>query len=139
MKFESLYLKTYLDGVPKKWQISKGGFKSEDTGEYLHCHQKYSKSLSWAENLNLPPKTVNNIFKFYAQVSDLEYLCWRRKNSPVSSDILFYIYIIFFTKLSIIFRIAKLCLATQNVSLVLISFGFGQKLWSISIFIISLA
>ena len=87
VKFESLYLKTYLDGVPKKWQISKGGFKSEDTGEYLHCQQKYSKSLSWAENLNFPPKTVNNLFKFYAQDSDLEYLCWQRKIFPVSSDL----------------------------------------------------
>jgi hypothetical protein len=26
-------------------------------------------------------------FKFFAQESDLEYLCWRCKNSPVSSDI----------------------------------------------------
>ena len=27
---------------------SKGGFKSEDSGEFLHCQHKYSKSLSWA-------------------------------------------------------------------------------------------
>ena len=26
-------------------------------------------------------------FKFSAQDSDLEYLCWRRKNFPVSSDL----------------------------------------------------
>ena len=26
-------------------------------------------------------------FKFSAQDSDLDYLCWRRKNSPVSSDL----------------------------------------------------
>ena len=26
-------------------------------------------------------------FKFSAQDSDLEYLCWRCKNSPVSSDL----------------------------------------------------
>ena len=64
--------------------LAKGGFKSEDTGEFLHLQHKYSKSLSWAENLNFPPKTVNNLFKFSAQDSDLEYLCW---NSPVSSDL----------------------------------------------------
>jgi hypothetical protein len=65
----------------------KGGFKSEDTGEFFHCQHKYSKSLSWAENLNFLPKTVNNLFKFSAQDSDLEYLCWQWKNSPVSSDL----------------------------------------------------
>jgi hypothetical protein len=37
--------------------------------------------------LNFPPKTVNNLFKFSAQDSDLEYLCWRRKKFPVSSDL----------------------------------------------------
>ena len=55
---------------------SKGGFKSEDAGEFLHLQHKYSKSLSWAENLNFPPKTVNNLFKFSTQDSDFEYLCW---------------------------------------------------------------
>ena len=30
---------------------------------------------------------TNNLFKFSAQDSDLEYLCWRRKNFPVSSDL----------------------------------------------------
>jgi hypothetical protein len=70
-----------------KKPIAKGGFKSEDTGEFFHCQHKYSKSLSWAENLNFPPKTVNNLFKFSAQDSDLEYLCWQWKNSPVSSDL----------------------------------------------------
>ena len=67
--------------------LSKGGFKSEETGEFFRCQNKYSKSLSWAENLNFPPKTVNNLFKFSAQDSDLEYLFWRSKNSPVSSDL----------------------------------------------------
>ena len=43
----------------------KDGFKSDDTGEFLLLQNKYSKSLSWAENF--PPKTVNNLFKFYAQ------------------------------------------------------------------------
>ena len=54
---------------------TKGGFKSEDTGEFLHLHHKYSKSLSCAEDLNFPPKTVNNLFKLSARDSDLEYLC----------------------------------------------------------------
>ena len=69
------------------FNFPKGGFKSEDTGEFLHCQHKYSKSLSWAENLNFPPKTVNNLFKFSAQDSDLEYLFWQCKKPPVSSDI----------------------------------------------------
>ena len=43
----------------------KGGFKSED----------------------FPPETVNNLFKFSAQDSDLEYLSWQGKNSSVSSDL----------------------------------------------------
>ena len=62
---------------------SIGGFNSE---EFLHLQHKYSKSLSWAENLNFLPKTVNNLFKFSAQDSHLEYLCWRRKKFPESSD-----------------------------------------------------
>ena len=32
--------------------FAKGGFKSEGTGEFLHLQNKYSKSLSWEENLN---------------------------------------------------------------------------------------
>ena len=48
---------------------------------------EYSKLLSWAENLNFLPKTVNNLFKFTAQDSDLEYSCWRRKKFSVSSDL----------------------------------------------------
>ena len=74
-------------GFFPNWMLSKGGFKSEDTGEFLHLQHKYSKSLSWEENLNFPPKTVDNLFKFSAQDSDLEYLCWRRKIFPVSSDL----------------------------------------------------
>jgi hypothetical protein len=66
---------------------NKGGFKSEETGGFLLLQNQYSKSLSWAENLNFQPKTVNNLFKFSAQDSNLEYLFWRSKNSPVSSDI----------------------------------------------------
>ena len=42
--------------------------------------------------INIPnnypePKRVNNLFKFSAQDSDLEYLFWRSKNSPVSSEL----------------------------------------------------
>ena len=66
---------------------SKGGFKSEDTEKKLPLQHKYFKSLSWAENFNSPPKTVNNLFKFFAQDSDLEYLFWRSINSPASSDL----------------------------------------------------
>ena len=35
--------------------------------------KKYSKNLFWAWNLNFPPITVNNKFKFQAQDSFLEY------------------------------------------------------------------
>ena len=38
------------------------------------------------KNLNFLP-TVNNLFKFSAQDSDLEYLFWQYKNFPVSSDL----------------------------------------------------
>ena len=50
----------------------KGGFKSEDTGEFFHCQHKYSKSLSWAENLNFPPKTVKSWFKL---INKMWYFC----------------------------------------------------------------
>ena len=69
------HTKIYLDIVlvpnflcqTKRWFAFKGGFMSEDTGWFLHCQNKYSKSLSWAENLNFPPKSVNNLFKFSSQ------------------------------------------------------------------------
>ena len=35
--------------------------------------KNYSKSLSWTWNLNFPPITVNNKFKFQAQDSNMEY------------------------------------------------------------------
>ena len=57
------------------------------TGEFFHCQHKYSKSLSQAENSSFPPKTVSNLFKFSSQDSDLEYICWRRKNFPLYSDL----------------------------------------------------
>ena len=67
--------------------VTKGGFKAEDTGDFFHCQHEYSKSLSWADNLNFPPKTGNNLFKFSAPDSDLQYLCWQWKNYPESSEI----------------------------------------------------
>ena len=59
---------------------------SEDTGVFLHCQNKYSKSLSWAENLNKLFTVLGGKFKCFAQDSDLEYLFWQPKNYPVSSD-----------------------------------------------------
>ena len=39
--------------MPQLWIYStKGGFKLEDTGEILILQYRYSKSLSWGENLN---------------------------------------------------------------------------------------
>ena len=67
--------------------LLKGGFKSEITGEFFRCQHKYSKSLSWAENLNKLLTVLGGKFKFSAQDSDLEYLCWQCKNSPGSSDL----------------------------------------------------
>ena len=65
--------------------ISKGDFKSEDTGELLHCQNEYSKSLSWAENLNKMVTDLGGKFKFSALDTDLEF--WQCKNPPVSSDL----------------------------------------------------
>ena len=53
---------------------AKIGFVSERAMCFFHCQNEYSKSLSWTWNLNFPPITVNNLFKFQAQDSDLEYL-----------------------------------------------------------------
>ena len=39
------------------------------------------------ENLNKSFNVLGRKFKFSAQDSDLEYLFWQRKNSPVSSDL----------------------------------------------------
>ena len=58
----------------------KGGFKSEDTEKFLCLQHKYSKSLSLFT-------VLGGEFKFSAQDSDLEYLCWRHKNFQVSSDL----------------------------------------------------
>ena len=64
-------------------RLSKDGLMSEETGGFLHIQNEYSKSLSWAENLNIPCKSVNNLFKFSDQDSDLKHLFWRGKNLPV--------------------------------------------------------
>ena len=60
---------------------------SEDTGNFLRPQHKYSISLSWADNLNKLFNVLGEKFKISAQDSDLEYSCWRCKNSPVSSDL----------------------------------------------------
>ena len=50
---------------------------------FSHCQNKYSKSLAWT--WNFPPITVNNLFKFQAQDSHLEYLFWQcEKHIPLS-------------------------------------------------------
>ena len=45
----------------------KDGFKSDDTGEFLLLQNKYSKSLSWAVNLNKLFTVLGGKFKFSAQ------------------------------------------------------------------------
>ena len=55
---EAFFLNYHLKGWTSIDKEGKGGFKSEATGEFLHCHHKYSI----AENLNFPPKTLNNLF-----------------------------------------------------------------------------
>ena len=49
---------------------------SEDTRGFLHCQNKSSKSLSWADNLNHLFTDLGRKFKFSDQDSDLEYLFW---------------------------------------------------------------
>ena len=46
---------------------------SEDTRGFLPFQTKYSKSLSWAGNLNKLFTDLGGKFKFSAQDSDLEY------------------------------------------------------------------
>ena len=50
---------------------TRGGFKSEDTGEFLLLQNKYSKSLSWAENLDKLFTVLGGKLKFSAQDSNL--------------------------------------------------------------------
>ena len=54
----------------------KGGFFSESEIRFSNLQIfkiNYSKSLSSTWNLKFPPITVNNLFKFQAQDSDLEF------------------------------------------------------------------
>ena len=59
--------------------LTKGGFKSEETEEFLHCQDKYSKSLSLTKQFEYSNKLFTDLgrkFKFSAEDSDLEYLFW---------------------------------------------------------------
>ena len=53
-------------------RLFKGGF-FQKVWCVFQFSKKYSKLLSWTWNLNFPPITVNNKFKFQAQDSNLEY------------------------------------------------------------------
>ena len=55
------------------YRPTKGGFMSEDTGGFLHCQNRYSKSLSWAESLNKLFTIMGGKFKYSAQGRDLAY------------------------------------------------------------------
>ena len=70
------YLQSCLPWRPCIVTPAKSGFFSESAMCFLNLpitKKKYSKKLSWTWNLNFPPKTVNNKFKFQAQDSFLEY------------------------------------------------------------------
>ena len=62
------YCHRYYIHILRKHEY-KGGFQSEDTGEFLILQNKYSKSLSWAESFYV----LGGKFKFSAQDRDLEY------------------------------------------------------------------
>ena len=90
MKIESSHSKFWkqiLFSLSGNWLKIKRVFKSEDTGWFLLLQQKYSKSLSWAENVNKLFTVLGRKFQFSAQDNDLEYLFWRSKNPPVSFDL----------------------------------------------------
>ena len=67
--------------TPASFRV-KGGFKSEETEGFLYLQDKYSKY----EQKIFQPKLINNLFKFSAQDSDLEYLLWRSEKFPVFPD-----------------------------------------------------
>ena len=69
---EHFWLLSALPDLLKLYRYSKGGFKSEDTEDFFRCQNKYSKSLSWAENLSKLFTVLGGIFKFFAQHSELE-------------------------------------------------------------------
>ena len=55
--------------------------------QYFKVKHQAQHSVIFSFDLNFPPKTVHNLIKFSAHDSNLEYLFWRSKNSPVSSDL----------------------------------------------------
>ena len=59
--------------------VCKGVFFQKVRFVFQISKINYSKSLSWTWNLKFPPITVNNLVKFQAQDSDLEYFSeiWR--------------------------------------------------------------
>ena len=52
---------------------SKSRFKSEDTGVFFHCQNKYSKSLSWAEIFKKLLTDLGRKFKFSVQDRVFDY------------------------------------------------------------------
>ena len=75
-------LKNFCPTYPLKVALSQKILDNFSTAN-INIPNHYSR----LENLNFPPQTVSNLFKFSAQDSDLEYLCWQWKNSPVSPDL----------------------------------------------------
>ena len=67
---------------------TKGGIMSEDTGRFLLLQKNIPNLYPEQIKKNFQPLAVNPLFKFSAQDSNLEYLFWRSKNLPVSSDII---------------------------------------------------
>ena len=65
---------------------TKGGFFSESAICFSNLQKKYSKKLSWTWNLNFPPITVNNKFKFQVQNSNLEDFFWRFEKQIAFSE-----------------------------------------------------
>ena len=72
-------------------RITKGGFFSESGIHFFYLQistKKYSKKLSWAWKLKFPPITANNVFKFKAQDSFLEYFFGRLQDLKNESHFL---------------------------------------------------
>ena len=80
-KFDIFKISIFLEATILNFSFfstPKGSFFSESEIRFLNLpisQKNYSKKLSWAWNLKFPPITVNNLFKFPAQDSDLQYLC----------------------------------------------------------------
>ena len=72
----SLYLTPKIANYPIHIS-AKGGFFSKSAMCFSHCQNKYSKSVSWAWNLNKLFSVMGGKFKFQVQESDLEYLFWQ--------------------------------------------------------------